>query len=131
MQYLTGRRINLADGNARPNRIDRRLLGFFYRLVSLTSVLRDSPYPYSAGLVRTVTREYNTEVADHEPSPSNRLIRSPPVGQRRPRARSDDRGKRHCLRPAAARRQLHFSGDFGFFDPRTQHFERPVEQLRA
>ena len=91
------------------------LLSLQNRLVHTSGFAGWPPHVHGTGPVRTITGEYNTEVADDESAARDASLRSAPMNDRRTLAGGNDRGKRHalCSRPAGG--VLHGGGDFDFF----------------
>src|SRR5580693_8361457 len=69
--------VHFPYGSSRPHSLYRRLLRFPHRFVRsprfFRGCTRDGAHPYGAGLVRTITTEYNTEIADNECTRSDGL----------------------------------------------------------
>ena len=80
---------------------DRSLLRFEHGLIHLTRCPVGTPHVHGARPVRTITCEYNTEVADHEPAARDAGLGGATMDYRRPLACRDDRRKRHALGPGA------------------------------
>src|SRR6478672_11822459 len=117
--------------DARLHNVHCSLLCLLHRLVNCASLRRGATHIYGAGHIGTITREYNTEVADHEPLGWEGSARSPSVGQGRARSRSNNSLKGHGFGPGLASGILHFRSHIGFTDARTDGFKRAVEQTRA
>ncbi len=75
---------------------------------------RRRPDVHSSRAIRTITGEYNTKIADHEPAPGNACGRSPAVHNRRARSGSEDGRKRHAFGSGTAGLVLHRRRDFDF-----------------
>src|SRR5579862_4924523 len=82
-QYLTSGLVDFADSDARPHSVNRSLLTLFHRLVGPARFIRYRPDPHGTRLIRAITFEYNTEVADDESTGGDGLVRSAPVRQSR------------------------------------------------
>src|SRR5579864_5378638 len=130
IQGFTRGKVHFAHADSWPHRLDGGLLSTLYSLVHVTSFLGNRPYPNRASLVRAITCEYNTEVANHESPRPDGLFRGPAMGQSRPRARGDDRWEGHLLSPGSPCPVFHFRRDLRFLDSRMQHLKRPLEQPR-
>src|SRR4030081_1994164 len=83
-QHLAGCGIHVAHAISRSHGVDCRLLRLSHGFIRTPRFPRNRTHPYSTGLVRTITIEYNTEVADHESTRGDRLLRGSPMWQRRP-----------------------------------------------
>src|SRR5712692_730700 len=114
-QCLTSCRINRSSGHSGPYLSNRSLLSLQYSLIYVTRIVGWTPHVHGARSVRTITGEYNTEVADHESAARDPDLGGATMHNRRALAGSDDRRERHALRPGTPRLVFHGSGDFHFF----------------
>src|SRR5947209_20098938 len=106
--------INFASGGARFYRIQGGLLSYHNRFVTKPCLGLRTAYMQRPSHIGTVAREYNTEIADHEPLDRDRCRGGASMGQRRPYAPSDDGRKRHLFRPALSRPELKVASDLEF-----------------
>src|SRR5208282_6820367 len=104
--------VHFSGSHARSNCRDRGLLRLQHRLIELPSLSRRTPDMHSSRAIRTITGEYNTKIADHEPAPGNACARRPAMHDRRARSGSEDRRKGHAFGPGTTRLIFHSGGDF-------------------
>src|SRR5207249_8977547 len=65
-QHLASRSINFASGCSRPHSFEGRLLRFANGIVNPPRLQQRTPYVNHPRHVRTIAREYNTEITHHE-----------------------------------------------------------------
>src|SRR5208283_4162038 len=104
--------VHFSGSHARSNCRDRGLLRLQHRLIELSSLSRRTPDMHSSRAVRTITGEYNTKIADHEPAPGNARRRGAAMHDRRPLSGSQDGGERHAFTAATTGLVFHGGGHF-------------------
>ena len=115
----------VTPGSHRGNRCQLR---FQHRAIQCAGVLRRLPDVHGTRTIRTITREYNTKIADHEPAPRDARLRRASVHHRRARPGGDDGRKRHALGALRARLKFHGRGNFNFAHARPDFRARDAEQ---
>ena len=123
--------IHFGGSHARPNRRDASLLRFQHRLVQLPSFCRRPSDMHGARAIRTITGEYNTKIADHEPAPGNARVRGPAMHNRRARSGGEDRREGHAFGPGATGLVFHGGGDFDLGHTRPNFLARNREKTGA
>src|SRR5215470_3029312 len=108
------RRIDVSRSHARPHGGDSGLLRLQDRLVEFPGSRRRTADVHSAGPVRTIACEYNTEVTDYESGARNAGVGRAPVRQGRTFAGGDDGRERHAVGALAARFVFHGASNVGF-----------------
>ena len=113
-KHTTRRAIHFGGSRARPNSRDGGLLRFQNSFVQPPSFSRGPSDMHSSRAIRTITGEYNTKIADHEPAPWNARAGGPAMHDCRARSGSEYRRKGHAFGPGTTGLVLHSGGDFDF-----------------
>src|SRR5947209_8715484 len=128
-QDFACRSIDFANRRPRLHGFNRSLLRVPHSFIDAAGLARNVSHPDGTGLIGTITREYNTEVADHERAWRDGLLRGAAMRQCRSAPGRDDCGKRHFFSPTPASRQFHLGSDLYFLRARTQDFQGAVKDL--
>src|SRR5580658_10301925 len=80
--------IHFGGSDARTDNRDSGQLRFQDSLIQPSSFARRLSDVHSSRAIRTITGEYNTKIAHHEPAPGNARERRPTVNNRGTRSRS-------------------------------------------
>src|SRR5271157_558821 len=113
-KHTTRRAIYFGASHARTNQGNGGLLRFQHRLIQLSSFWRRPSNVHSPRAIRTISGEYNTKIADHEPAPGNACARGTAMHDRRASSGSEDRRKGHAFCPGTTSLVFHRGGDFDF-----------------
>src|SRR6185437_1863609 len=116
IKQLAGRLINLAGSGPGLNSIQCRLLGLLDGFVGRTGFSLRRTHVYGARHIRTIAREYNTEIADHESLRRDRCSRCAAMGQSRSLPTCDDGGKGHLLGACFPGSELDLTRELRFCD---------------
>src|SRR5262249_16005090 len=127
-QYITSSPVNFAGSGPGPDSFESCLLRLTNCIVNQPPFRTRISHVDSPRHVRTVAREYNTEIPDAEPRRGSRCSCRTPMSHCRPLASRDDRRKSHLLRSKFSRREFKISRDFRFCDATPNNFSQTVEQ---
>src|SRR5258708_32343366 len=109
--------IHFGSRHARTNRRDGGPLRFQNGFIQPTSLLRGPSDVHGSCSIRTITGEYNTKIADHEPTPGNARAGGPAMDNRRAPSGSQYCRKGHAFGPPATGLVLHGTRNFIFTQP--------------
>src|SRR5258706_11981474 len=123
--------IHFGSRHARTNRRDGGPLRFQNGFIQPTSLLRGPSDVHGWCSIRTITGEYNTKTADHDPTPGNARAGGPAMDNRRARSGSQYCRKGHAFGPAATGLVLHGSRNFNFSQPGPNLLASNAEKTRA
>src|SRR5216684_65860 len=111
-KHTTRSLIHFGGSRARTNSRDGGLLRFEHGLVQPSSLSRRLSDMHGSRAIRTITGEYNTKIADHEPAPGNARARGAAMHNCRTSSGSEYCREGHAFDPGTTSLVFHGGGDF-------------------
>src|SRR6266849_9798376 len=127
-KHTTRSLIHFGGSRARTNSRDGGLLRFEHGLVQPSSLSRRLSDMHGSRAIRTITGEYNTKIADHEPAPGNARARGAAMHNCRTSSRSEYCREGHSFGPGTTSLVFHGGGDFDLTHTGPNFLARDAEQ---